>query len=191
MTKEELRKTYLQKRISLTDLQYEELNISLCKIFFDSVLLSSVTILHAFLPLRKYKEPDTWLIINRIKNDFPHIRITLPKVNEHTQQIENYFFEGIDQLEINKWGIPEPKTGTFTSPMDIDIVLVPLLAFDRSGNRVGYGKGFYDKLLPLCKPTCHRIGLSLFPPVENEIPTNSHDQRLTHAITPNGIFDFR
>lgn len=190
MTKAELRKIYLQKRTSLTDAEYERLNVSLCQKFFESIELSSIKALHAFLPLKKYKEPDTGLIINRINKDFPHIKIILPRVNEQTQMLENYFYESQDQLEVNKWGIPEPKNGIPANPEEIDIVLVPLLAFDRSGNRVGYGKGFYDKLLPLCKPSCHRIGLSLYPPVEDVIETNIYDQALTKVITPSDLFIF-
>ncbi len=191
MTKDELRKIYLQKRISLPELEYEQLNKSLSQHFFESVDLSPVNIIHVFLPLRKYKEPDTWLIINRINEHFPHVRITLPRVNEQTQQLENYFYEGHEQLELNKWGIPEPKYGVQTHPPDIDAVLVPLLAFDLSGNRVGYGKGFYDKFLSLCKPSCNRIGLSFFPPVPEAIVTNEFDQPLTAVITPGDVFNFR
>lgn len=191
MSKEALRNIYLQKRISLSDTEYEQLSHSLCQNFFENIDLSSTKILHAFLPLRKYKEPDTWLIINRITADFPYIRIALPRVDEQTQKLENYFFESLDQLKVNKWGISEPKYGTLVNAIDIDMILVPLLAFDRSGNRVGYGKGFYDKFLPQCRSSCYRVGISLFPPTENKIDTDIYDQALTKAITPDDIFDFQ
>ena len=73
-----------------------------------------------------------------------------------------FLFENHSQLEINALGIPEPKRGKSVKIKDLDIILVPLLAFDKNGHRVGYGKGYYDKLLRKCSPTAIFIGLSLF-----------------------------
>ena len=190
MTKEELRKIYLQKRLSLSEAEYVHLNFQLYQNFFAHTDLSFIKVLHIFLPLEKNKEPDTWLIIDRIRREFPHIRIVVPRVNLQTQELDNIFFEGLHQLEKNNWGIPEPKQGVPVEPEKIDMVLVPLLIFDKHGHRVGYGKGFYDKFLVQCKPTCIRTGLSLFQPVEKISDTNANDQVLTSAITPAGVFEF-
>ena len=190
MIKADLRKIYLQKRQSLTEAEYADLNFRIQQKFFDSVDLSFINTLHSFLPLKKNNEPDTWSIITRVRQEFPHIRISVPRVNHATKVIENFFFEGLDQIRQNSWGIPEPATGTPTPVEAIDIVLVPLLAFDKKGNRVGYGKGFYDKFLMQCNPTCKRVGLSFFPPVEEISDTDSYDQLLTHVITPDSCYDF-
>lgn len=189
MNKQSLRKLYLQKRSELTPSEYEELNLRLCVNFFAQIDLSNVNVLHTFLPIKKFKEPDTWLIINRIKKEFPAIRLSVPKVSGQANDLEHFYIEDMQELPINDWGIPEPDFGATTLLAHIDMVLVPLLAFDIVGNRVGYGKGFYDKFLSTCSPECKKIGLSFFPPVES-IDVNEHDQPLDIVITPDRIFIF-
>ncbi len=91
----------------------------------------------------------------------------------------------------SEWGIPEPVEGYILEPTDLDIVLIPLLAFDLNGNRVGYGKGFYDRYLLNCRPDCLKIGISLFDPVEHIEDVESHDIPLDMAICPAKLYDFR
>ena len=65
----------------------------------------------------------------------------------------------------NKYEIPEPTEDKIIPPKLIEVVFVPLLAFDVKGYRVGYGKGFYDKYLSLCNKNIVKIGFSYYPPV--------------------------
>jgi 5-formyltetrahydrofolate cyclo-ligase len=190
MTKQELRRLYTQKRVDMTEAEYLQLNHTLCELFFANVDLSFVHVLHTFLPLAQKHEPDTWLIIERIRREFPHIRLSIPKVNREKDELENFYFEGLHQLETNAWGIQEPKQGIPTPTEKINLVLVPLLAFDMQGNRVGYGKGYYDKFLTICHASCNTIGLSLFPPVETIDDINDQDIPVKCALTPNGYFRF-
>jgi 5-formyltetrahydrofolate cyclo-ligase len=190
MTKQELRKLYTQKRENLKEAEYLQLNHALSEVFFAHVDLSFVHVLHVFLPLIQKHEPDTWLIIDRIRREFPHVRLSIPRVNRDKDELENFYFEGLHQLETNTWGIQEPKQGIPTPIEKIDMVLVPLLTFDIKGNRVGYGKGYYDKFLNTCRENCNTIGLSLFPPVEVIDDINDQDIPLKCAITPNGYFHF-
>ena len=190
MTKEELRKIYLQKRLSLSEAEYTELSFQLYQTFFKSIDLTSIKILHTFLPLKKNKEPDTWLIIDHIQREFPHIRISIPRVDDHTSKLENIFFEGVHQLQKNKWGIPEPAQGLPTDPETIDMVLIPMLIFDKHGNRIGYGKGFYDKFLPTCRIDCKRVGISLFDPVERIEDINELDVPVHYCVTPSTLYRY-
>lgn len=89
------------------------------------------------------------------------------------------------------WGIPEPVGGIVVKPTDFDIVLLPLVTFDLKGNRVGYGKGFYDRYLVKCRPDCLKIGISLFDPVDHIEEVESHDIPLDIAICPAKMYDFR
>ncbi|MCU0398827.1 MAG: 5-formyltetrahydrofolate cyclo-ligase, partial [Cyclobacteriaceae bacterium] len=111
MTKQELRRLYTQKRVDMTEAEYLQLNHTLCELFFANVDLSFVHVLHTFLPLAQKHEPDTWLIIERIRREFPQIRLSIPKVNREKDELENFYFEGLHQLETNAWGIQEPKQG--------------------------------------------------------------------------------
>ena len=188
MTKAELRKSYLQKRQALTDADCLNYSREICEQFFSYFDLSFLITIHLYLPIEKNKEPDTWLILDRIRREFPNVRISVPRVRDN--HLENIFFEGLHQLEKNAWGIPEPKQGVPTPTEKIDLVIVPLLAFDQMGHRVGYGKGFYDRFLKECRPDCKKIGLSFLEPIEKITDPEVHDVTLTHCITPARIYQF-
>lgn len=188
MTKQELRKTYYQKRLALKDAEYEQLSKLLCETFFKAIDVSSVDVLHSFLPIAKNREPNTWLIIKEVQLTYPDVKISIPKIN-HEDNMESYYLDE-SKLELNAWGIPEPVEGTITDPSSIDMILVPLLAFDNEGHRVGYGKGYYDRFLKDCRKDARKIGLSFFPPEEKIVDTFSEDFRLDMAITPGKAYEF-
>ena len=190
MTKKELRKLYLQKRAALSEAEYGQRNFQLYQNFFSNIDLSFVHVLHTFLPITSKKEVDTWLIIDRIRREFPNVRISIPKVNSQTGVFDSFYFEGLHQLATNEWGIQEPKQGIPTEPEKVDIVLIPLLAYDATGHRVGYGKGFYDKFLAACRPDCKKIGLSLFEAGEKINDVNDLDIKLDQCITPQTVISF-
>jgi 5-formyltetrahydrofolate cyclo-ligase len=187
MTKKELRKIYLKKRMDLSADQYEELNQQVCDHFFQAVKLSGIEVLHTFLPIKRTKEVNTLLIIDRLKKEFPHIRVSVPKINNNTAELEHYYLESFDQLRNNTWEIPEPVYGIPTPTQKIDAVLVPLLAFDRRGHRLGYGRGFYDRFLSSCRPDCLKIGLSFFEFEEQIDGINDRDVPLDLIITPQSV----
>lgn len=189
MTKAEIRKEYLNRRKSLSPSEYLNGCKRISDLFFSSFDISFIKTLHTFLPIVANKEPDTWLIIERIRREFPNIRLSIPRINKTTDELENFYFEGLHQLEENNWGIKQPKQGVPVGSDKIDLVLVPLLAFDITGHRVGYGKGYYDKFLSNCKSTCVKIGLSLLPPL-SKIPSETGDVQLNACITPEKIYYF-
>jgi 5-formyltetrahydrofolate cyclo-ligase len=184
MTKQQLRKIYLEKRKALSEGEYAQLSFQLYQNFFSNVDLSFIKVVHTFIPITSKREPDTLLIIDRIRREYPHIRISIPRVNTDRNELENFFFEGLHQLATNAWGIQEPKQGVSTESEKIDMVLVPLLVCDGTGHRVGYGKGFYDKFLKHCRPDVKKIGISLFEPVDAIEDTHSADIPLTALLTP-------
>ena len=188
MTKQELRKLYLEKRRNLTDGECADFNLRLYNFFFASLDLSFIHVLHTYLPIEGKNEPDTWMILDRVRREFPHVRISIPRVGT-AGELENIFFEGPHQLQTNALGIQEPKQGVPTPVKKIDLVIVPLLSIDRQGYRVGYGKGYYDRFLQLCRPDCKKIGLSFFPCVER-IGIDSHDVPLDVCIIPNEVVSF-
>lgn len=188
MTKQELRKAYLEKRRLLNEEEYKNLNRLLSEAFFQNIDLSAVSILHCFLPILKNHEPNTRTIIDHIQKSHPIIKVVVPRVNQDGQ-IESYLFDE-RQLEINSWGIPEPKGGSLIAPQLIDMILVPLLAFDKKGHRVGYGKGYYDRFLKDCRIDSKKIGLSFFPPEEKIADINKDDFPLDKIVTPKKVFNF-
>jgi len=188
MTKQALRKIYLKKRIQLSGIEHKDLSQQLCDYFFSFVDLSQIKVVHIFLPIKKNNEPNTWLIIDRLKKEYPSIKISIPKVVG--EDLVHYYLDSDCILEETKWGITEPTSGNLTEVPDIDLVLVPLLAFDKEGNRVGYGKGFYDKFLIKTKKGCKRIGLSLFSPTDPIDNLSLTDICLTSCIDPFEFHNF-
>ncbi|MBX2941398.1 MAG: 5-formyltetrahydrofolate cyclo-ligase [Cyclobacteriaceae bacterium] len=190
MTKAELRKTYIEKRGEISEASYLQFNNAIYKQFFSFVDLSFIKVIHSFLPITASKEFNTWLIIDRIRREFPHIQFSIPRINKKTDLLENFYFEGLHQLKANKWGILQPQQGTLTEHEKIDLVIVPLLAIDQTGHRVGYGKGYYDRFLSTCRKDCKKIGVSFFPPIEKIADTNENDFRLNSCLTPKKIYSF-
>jgi 5-formyltetrahydrofolate cyclo-ligase len=93
-------------------------------------------------------------------------------------------------FEENKYGITEPVDGEVIDPQEIDMVLVPLFAFDKNGNRVGYGKGYYDRFLKNCREDVILVGISYFEPVEKIYDTHDYDVPLNFCITPQNLYEF-
>lgn len=190
MTKEELRKIYVQKRSSLSKSEYLRLNKELFRVFFSKADLSATKILHSFLPIERNNEPDTRAIINHIAETRHDIRLVVPRVNKNTQSLEGIFLEPSTVLNNSSWGIPEPQEGVMVDPQNIDTVLIPMVIFDRRGHRVGYGKGFYDKFLTTVRTDCKRIGICFFEPVDEIENIMEFDQPLHQCITPAGSYTF-
>ena len=90
----------------------------------------------------------------------------------------------------NRWGVEEPAEGEIIPAEWIEVVLVPLLSFDEKGNRVGYGKGCYDRFLSRCKRDTIKIGLSFFESVKEISDTDHFDIPLNYCITPERIYEF-
>lgn len=187
MNKSEIRKIRLanQKRISAA--HRECLSGKISKRFFSNFDLTRTNFLHCFLPIEKFNEIDTRFIFRRIWRDFPSIETLAPRVDFQTNEIENLKFAPEIELVRNAWAIDEPTGGETVETKKIDVVLVPLLAFDARGFRVGYGRGFYDRFLKNCRADCLKIGLSYFAPVEEISDAENFDVKLNFCVTPHEV----
>jgi 5-formyltetrahydrofolate cyclo-ligase len=187
MTKAELRKIYLAKQRELSPDERSDRSRRIAELFFLSFDLSLTRVLHTFIPIEKFKEVDTRLIIDRIWNDYPQIQIALPRVDFETNQMANVKFGRDVEVVRNSWDIYEPTHNDFVAADEIDMVLVPGLCFDGEGHRVGYGKGFYDRFLKNCREDCLKIGLSYFDPVDKIDDVHEGDVRLDLILTTDHI----
>ena len=114
----------------------------------------------------------------------------ISKSNFGTGTMGHYLLTDNTVIKKNNYNIPEPVDGIEISSNKINVVFVPLLAFDKAGNRVGYGKGFYDTFLAECNPKTLKIGLSFFE-AENQIEdVFKNDVTLDYCVTPNEIYSF-
>ena len=190
MIKLQLRKIYLSTQKSLSDQEKDEKSLQIEKLFFDKFDLSKVNLLHLFISIAKNSEVETVGFFEKIWRVYPDIKTIVPRVDFRMDLLTHHVYNAEIELETNRWGIAEPKLENFVDEKNVDLVLVPLLCFDEQGFRVGYGKGFYDKFLSLCRPDCLKIGLSFFPPVEKIEDTDKFDVNLDYCITPDEIYSF-
>ena len=155
---------------------------------FSTINLNGVKVLHIFLPIAEKNEPDTFLFIEWLKVNHPSIKIIVPKADFQTFVMTHHEIVDHQDLQKNAFNILEPQQGT-EHQGEIDLVLLPLLAFDKRGYRVGYGKGFYDRFLQ--KMDALKVGLSLFDVSADIEDVNEHDLKLDLCITPGKLYDFR
>lgn len=156
--------------------------------FFENVDMSLVNCLHVYLPIDNRNEPDLWMLIDRLKLENPSLKICVSKTIWKDHSLRHFQYESPAQLEMNKYGIPEPKEGIPVEDEEIDMVLVPLIAFDRRGNRIGYGGGFYDRFLEKLPDTCQRVGFTISTPLDYIPFMEDFDIALDGCICPLGTY---
>jgi 5-formyltetrahydrofolate cyclo-ligase len=191
MLKAALRKIYLARRKALSAQERSEKSLRITANFFQNFDLSKTRYLHCFLPIEKFNEIDTKIIFEKIWRGFPNLKTLAPRVDFQTGEIENVIFTPETKLVENVWKIREPIESELIEAEKIDLVLIPLLCFDGRGFRVGYGKGFYDRLLKNCRADCLKIGLSYFQPVAEIEDARDFDVKLDFCVTPERIFSHR
>lgn len=186
MLKHELRIKYKNLR--------EEINSSIISDY--SILLANHVLqipiwdffcFHIFLSIEENKEIDTLPMITLLQGKDKNV--VIPKVSRGNS-MENYLLTDNTVLKKNKWHIPEPVDGIKIPENQIDVVFVPLLAFDVTGNRVGYGKGYYDTFLLKCTPETIKIGLSLFEAEDSISDIHENDVKLNYCVTPKKVYKF-
>lgn len=191
MLKATLRRQMLQKRQRYLSEEVDARSQQICRQFFRYFNLSAVRMLHVFLPMAHKNEVNTWYIIEQLRLNFPAIAVAVPVTDLANQTLTHYLLTPATTINQNKWGIPEPSGAKPVTERAIDMVLVPLLAFDEKGHRVGYGKGFYDRFLAVCRPDVLIVGLSL---EEERMPliTDVHEADITlqFAVTPSQVCRF-
>jgi 5-formyltetrahydrofolate cyclo-ligase len=189
MTKQQLRNTYKARRKNISWDQMEKLN-DLILINFQKINLQFVEFIHTYLASMQHGEVDTARIIGYLQFKIPELKVVVPKIDVRSGKLHHLRVDETSELISNAFGIDEPKEGTSVSPDKIDVILVPLLAFDKNGFRVGYGKGFYDKFLFECRLDALKIGLSFFEPVDEIDDINHFDIPLNYCVTPQELFIF-
>lgn len=187
MTKNELRILFKQKRIELTPSELNYRSELICNLLFSSFQLEG-KVLSIFLPIERQKEINTYQILE--KGISLGAKVGISKSSLANSTMKHFQYESPSQLIINSLGIPEPTGGKQLKEIDFDFVLVPLLAIDSSGHRVGYGKGFYDRFLQNCSPKCQFIGLHLFDEFTPIDDISKHDIQLDFCITPTQLVRF-
>ena len=187
MNKQLIRDKYKEKRFGLTQQQIELKSIQIAN---QSLKLSvwDLSYYHLFLPIEKQSEINTEFILQILFGRDK--KVVVSSSDFKTFEMSHFLVDQDTCFKKNQFGIPEPQNGCRVNEKDLDVVFIPLLAFDQLGYRVGYGKGFYDRFLSKCKKSVVKIGLSFFDPIFEKIKTNPYDIKLDYCLTPNQIFQF-
>ncbi|MDX5417796.1 MAG: 5-formyltetrahydrofolate cyclo-ligase [Hymenobacteraceae bacterium] len=181
----------LQRRRALSIDEVAVRSQRIADLFFQHFPPKAGQTVHVFLPIIKNNEVDTWPIIGQLRLECPDVRVVVPVTDAEQNVLTHHHLTEESLLVENAWGIPEPQGAQIVHADEVDMVLIPLLAFDKQGHRVGYGKGFYDRFLAECRPDVIKVGLSLEPPVERIADPNAFDVPLDYAITPQGVWPER
>ncbi|WP_040246971.1 5-formyltetrahydrofolate cyclo-ligase [Psychroserpens mesophilus] len=187
MTKAELRRTYKVLRQQLSENQVEDLSLSIANQLL-TLPIWNFNFYHIFLSITEQKEVNTDYILNILSGKDKHIVIS--KSNFSTLEMSHFLLADNTVIKKNALHIPEPIDGISIGSNQIEVVFIPLLAFDKSGHRVGYGKGFYDNFLKDCNPETLKIGLSFFEAEEEITDVFEGDIQLDYCVTPEEIYSF-
>ena len=175
MLKSELRKKILKirKKFNTKNIQLNFKQI--IKILKKEKI--SNKIIGGYYPIN-FEIDDLALLKNFKKNKFD---ISLPIIKKNFQ-MDFYSWSFSEPLKINKYGIPEPEKKYIVYP---DVLLIPLVAFDKNLNRLGYGGGYYDRLIEKLskRKNIIRIGLAFSVQEIDKVPINIYDQKLDYIVT--------
>lgn len=188
MNKTALRIEYKKKRNELSPAHKLRLD-DLLLMQFQQINFSGVQSFMTYWPMQHQVEPNTHLFSSYLRHMIPGLNILYPKVNGK-DTMDAILIDENTVYETSNWGITEPESGSVFAPLNIDMILVPLLVFDRQGYRLGYGKGYYDRFLAQCREDAVVVGLSYFDPIGAIADTHEFDIPLTIGLTPQHIYEF-
>lgn len=189
MIKKEARRIYKKKKEELSaseQLKWDDLLL----IQFQTVDWPQLTNVLSFYPILEMKEINSFILTDYLHFRNPSLQFFYPRTNFDSHTMQAIHCTADTSFEENKYGIFEPVQGDAIDPRELDMIIVPLLAFDKRGYRVGYGKGFYDRFLKDCHQDCLIVGVSYFEPIDAIKDTDEFDVPLDLCITPQQVYVF-
>jgi len=180
--KDKIRKQVLDARLKLTPEQRRVKSAEIEAKLFGLPDYRAATVVMFYASFRS--EVETHSMIRRALAEGK--RVVLPKVKG--KELALYEIKSFDKdVFPGAWGIPEPEDGVRVELKDIGLIVVPGAAFDEQGNRIGYGAGFYDKLLPLYKGRSVALAFEL--QIAPEVPADAHDIPMQMIVTEERVID--
>ncbi|WP_407138348.1 5-formyltetrahydrofolate cyclo-ligase [Aquimarina sp. 2-A2] len=187
MNKKALRQHYKMLRTGLDASTIESNSLAIANRIL-TLPLWDFSFYHIFLSIEEQREVDTDFILHILQGKDKNVVIS--KSDFTTNQLSNYLLTDNTRLIKNEYNIPEPVDGIPIASDQIEVVFIPLLAFDTVGNRIGYGKGFYDRFLAKCNEKVIKVGLSFFESAPEFSFVESTDIKLDYCVTPNKTYVF-
>ncbi|WP_186755835.1 5-formyltetrahydrofolate cyclo-ligase [Echinicola salinicaeni] len=188
--KAELRKRYKEKRKSLGPVkraEYSRKIVDQVQKYLEAQ--NRFQHFHLFLPIEKLFEIDTFLLLESLIKEGKQVYTSISDFD--SGNLMSVKIDSKTNFILDEWGIPVPNEYEKVGDEVLEVVFVPLLAYDLNGNRIGYGKGFYDKFLSGLSSKVLKIGLSFFLPEVSIEAKEEHDVALDLCILPGGIIEFK
>ncbi len=174
--KTQMRQEYLIKRKKLTDKEKEEKSKEIQKKLFSADAYKNAKTVMFYISLDD-EVITSEMIINALKDK----KVLVPRTILKDKCMEAVEITKKTEFKENKLKIPEPVDGKIFSKEKIDLVIIPAVAFDFWGHRIGYGQGYYDRFCKGMKST--KIGLAYDVQLTEKIPAESHDVKADLVIT--------
>ncbi|MCQ2606554.1 MAG: 5-formyltetrahydrofolate cyclo-ligase [Bacteroidales bacterium] len=169
-----IRKAMLSQTRSKSTEELEKYSVRVCNAIENTEKFQNSNIILWFWSL-----PDEVNTHDIIQKWAQKKTILLPKVVG--EKLELYQFTDIDSMVIGEFGISEPTGKVFTDYKKIDLCIIPGLAFDKEGGRMGRGKGFYDRFLP--QTNCHKMGICFPWQIVSKIDCAPWDIRMDEVVS--------
>jgi len=188
MDKNAIRRDHHELRKAISNEKKKEYSEKISKRVLDYLNSNpAIRHVHIFLSISRMHEVDTFPLLKTLQE--LGYSLYTSHVNPDSKVLDTLEITDNKEYGIDGFGIPIPKNAKVVDGRQIQLVFVPLLAFDDKGNRLGYGKAYYDRFLASLNHKIIKVGLSFFSPV-NQIPVESHDIGLDICITPDIIYVF-
>ena len=184
--KKEIRKHMLKQRDMIDKIQKQKWDNEIFNKVINSEYYKKAKTIFLFVSFKS--EVDTHKLIEYAIND--NKEICVPKIETKEKGIELYKITGFDDLKVGYYNVLEPIEGSQKiSSENIDLILMPGLAFDREGGRVGYGGGYYDKFLKESeKNRVKRIAIAYNCQLLDKVPMDENDMKIDGIITNEKIY---
>lgn len=180
-----LRQEVLSKREALTRSEVEEKSLAAARQVLNLPQYLKAWTLLVYLPFRN--EMDTMMIIETAWQQ--QKKVLVPVCRPHDKSLVLSQLASLDELAPGTWGIPEPKAGCLR-PLPgscVDLALLPGVAFDSRGQRLGYGGGYFDRFLPSLRPDCPRLALAYDFQILDSLPAERHDEPVDIIVTESRV----
>lgn len=179
--KSELRLLYREKRKSLVEKDFKDKQI--CECFLNSELYENAHTLLCYASLKG--EINTDCVIKRAFKDGK--KVALPRCCDSNGKMDFYYIKSVSELSVGTFGILEPVADICEKVNDFSdcVCLVPALAYDKNGHRLGYGKGYYDRFIK--KFIVISVGLCYNDFLIDALPTEKHDETVDYIATESEI----
>jgi 5-formyltetrahydrofolate cyclo-ligase len=181
--KAQLRSEMMKLRKSLSEASYQEKSLAVCRNIINNINLKDVQIIAGYFPVQH--EVNVMSLVRNLLKEGK--QIYLPRVEND----ELHFHKMENDLEIGPYKIPQPRIDSpEVKPENIELFFIPGLAFDKNGNRLGYGKGFYDRLLLRTVPKAQKVGITFDFGVIEKVPSENTDQKMNILVSESHFWQF-